>query len=419
MAMTRDFWSCESDVRLDAPRLSRRTVLAGGAAGLISWMAGGSALAQIAMDPKRTRNDVLVVLFLRGGADGLAMVAPIEDDHYRRARPTLAMNKAAAKPLADGFALSPQLEMLHKYWEQKQMAVVHACGSGDQTRSHFEAMRAMEQGRNDATELSGGGWITRHLAVTPGASSPFRAIALEGILPESLSGSLSALAIDSLEQFRLKEDSKVYRDALTRLYGSPSDQLAVAGKETLAMLKTLDAKNPADSRPENGAVYGENGLAQALRQVAYLIRQDIGMEVACVSSYGWDSHVVQDQILGVLLPDLGKAIDAFMTDLGPEMGRVTVMVQTEFGRRLSENSGFGTDHGRGGALFAFGAGVQGGKIYGDWPGLGPDQLDEVGDLRMVNDYRDVFAEALAARMGNPDVNAVFPNRPGKRFGMFV
>ncbi|MBX3097470.1 MAG: DUF1501 domain-containing protein [Fimbriimonadaceae bacterium] len=415
--MKHDFWSCEEEVRLDRPRVSRRAVLACGMAGLISWMAPTTAISQIAMDPKRSRNDVVVVLFLRGGADGLAMVAPIEDDNYRKSRPTLAMSKADAKPLDSNFALSPQLSMLHKYWEQKQMAIVHACGSGDQTRSHFEAMRAMEQGRNNSNELEGGGWIARHLAVTPGASSPFRAVALESVLPESLTGSTSALAIDSLDQFRLKDRSEAYRRAMTSLYGGPTDVLGRAGKETLAMLKALDAKNPSDSPPENGATYGENGLAQALRQVAYLIRQDIGMEVACVSSYGWDSHVVQAQILGVLLPDLGNALDAFMTDLGPEMKRVTVIVQTEFGRQLYENSGFGTDHGRGGCLFAFGAGVKGGKVYGDWPGLTPEDLDDAGDVRVKNDYRDVFSEVLASRLGNPAVNDVFPGRSGAHLGI--
>lgn len=424
--MNQDLCYCDGRGGLDrkAPSVSRRGFLAGaiGALGL------SSALGEIVVDPNRSRNDVLVVVFLRGGADGLSLVAPYAEDNYYRARPTLAVRKPGreANTLLDlngFFGLNPALSALMPYYEDKSMAIVHATGSLDESRSHFEAMSAMERGRARATDGEGGGWLARHLAVTPGASSPFRAVAFDAMLPESLTGASSAMAIENIDSFRLQnDDDQAYRKALAALYAEGGDPFAKSGRETLRLLDVLREKGASTPETRTGVTYAENGFAQALRQVSFLIKQDIGLEIACVSSYGWDTHVAQgtnEGWLPTLLRDLGNGLDAFMKDLGPETKRVTVVVQTEFGRRVDENSGFGTDHGRGGALFALGAGVQGGKVFGEWPGLSKEILEGPGDLPVTTDYRNVLAEVLERRMGNQQTAQVFPNHRLQPIGIIA
>jgi uncharacterized protein (DUF1501 family) len=416
--------------------VSRRGLL-GGALAAVAWArSGGSALADLALNPGRREpdGDVLVTVFLRGGADGLTLVPPVGEDAYHRRRPNLAVaaprdRRAAAANRAldlDGFfGLHPALAPLHPLYRDGTLAVVHACGSGDQTRSHFEAMAAMERGLADDRTGTASGWLARHLSSLPpaggGSASPLRAVAFSGTLPDALRGATNVTTLLSLADFRLQARTvpaprgEDLLEALGEVYGDGGgdDAAARAGRETIAVLDTLRRIDPARYRPAAGAAYPDSELGNGLRQVACLIKSGVGLEVACLDRGGWDTHVAQSGWIGPQLADVGSSLAAFVRDLGPQaMRRVTVLVMTEFGRRLQENSGLGTDHGRASTLFVIGGGAVGGKVWGQWPGLEDHQLDGPGDLRVTTDYRDVLGEIVRKRLGNRRLDAVFPrHRP--------
>jgi uncharacterized protein (DUF1501 family) len=441
--MASDWWSCDGyrRGRIEAGTsaaigVTRRSVLAGLALGSIGWLSSRTALSQVAVSPNASpEGDVLVVIFLRGGADGLNMVVPFGEDAYHRARPSLGLGppRDAARPSADRcldldgfFGLNPPLAPLLPLYGQGAMAIVHACGSGDQTRSHFEAMSAMERGLATADQGDASGWLSRYLAATQGGpSTPLRAVSFSATMPDSLRGATEASALRSVDDFRLMADGSreaAVRNSLSKLYGGGKDAMAAAGRDTLAVLETLNRLSPAGYKPSNGAAYPASDLGQALRQVAFLVRAGVGMEVACLEKGGWDTHVVQGASSGLLtnlLDDLGKSVAAFAQDLGQAMGRVTVVVQTEFGRRLQENSGLGTDHGRASVMFVLGGGTNGGKVYGDWPGLEANQLEEPGDLRVTTDYRDVLDEVVQRRMRPVAEGSLFEGHQAKPIGMVV
>jgi uncharacterized protein (DUF1501 family) len=231
-------------------------------------------------------------------------------------------------------------------------------------------------------------------------------------MPDALRGATNALALDSLNDFRLDtptEEQEQVRSALADLYSTGKDPLTLAGRETLQVLGQLARLNPASYVPAAGATYPDSDLGRALKQVAFLIKANIGLEIACLDKGGWDTHYGQNLagLLTGLQDDLAKCIAAFTSDLGQELSRVTVVVQTEFGRRLRENQSLGTDHGRGSVMFLAGGGVKGGKVYGKWPGLEDHQLDPEGDLRVTTDYRAVLSEVLQNRMHTPNVGEVF------------
>lgn len=419
--------SCENFHESEARRLSRRALLVGGLSGAVWWASGKTALAQTTFGQN---GNVVVVIFLRGGADGLNIVAPYAEDDYYNLRPTLAIpapgkGDGSLIKLDDTFGLSPDLRPLFPLFDSGDLAIVHAIGSWDSTRSHFEAMSAMERGAADEKGSEVGGWLARHLRSTPGRESPLRALALSHTMPESLRGAMQAVAIESLDRFRLGvPDNERQRTeaALAAVYANGTDSISDAGRETLEVLKTLNSFDPEAEVPENGATYPETPLGRALKQVAFLVRKEVGLEVACLDAAdrgGWDTHFVQTARLSALLQDLGGSLAAFHKDLGTEMRRVTVVVQTEFGRRAGENSSYGTDHGRASVLFALGGGVQGGRIFGAWPGLKSDQLDGPGDLKVTTDYRDVLAEMLVNRLGNQNIDEVFPGHTVSPLGVFA
>jgi uncharacterized protein (DUF1501 family) len=210
-----------------------------------------------------------------------------------------------------------------------------------------------------------------------------------------------------------------WRTTLADLYDQGSDDVTLAGRDTLFTLNALAKMNPANYKSERGAVYPDSGLGNGLKQTACLIKGRIGLEVACLDHVGWDTHIAQGTTEGwqpMLLGDLGRSLAAFARDLGGEMRRVTLLAMTEFGRRVQENSGLGTDHGRGGVAFLLGGGVNGGRVYGKWPGLEPHQLEPPGDLRVTTDYRDVLAELLCARLGNRQLTDVFPGYTPRPLG---
>lgn len=426
-------WTCEGDWG----SVSRRGLLTGGLMSAVWWTTQGTALADLTLSPKGRDAHRLVVVFLRGGADGMNIVAPVGADAYHRARPTLAL--AAANDLKasagdrvidlDGFfGLNPAMKSLLPLYRDGNLGVVHAVGSGDQTRSHFEAMATMERGNSTIRGAAASGWLARHLAALPAdGTSPLRAVAFSSVMPDSLRGATSVMALESLAEFQLKLAgvAEGRKDALMKelraLYSSgEGDTIERAGLETLDLLGTLNRLDPAAYRPDSGAKYPDSELGKGLRQVAFLAKADVGLEVAFLDRGGWDTHVAQGSSTGYMalgLTDVADSVSAFTRDLGAEMKRTTLVVMSEFGRRLQENGGLGTDHGRGGVMFVAGHGLNGGKVHGKWPGLEEKDLDEVGDLRVTTDYRDVLSEILAKRVGNRDTASVFPGHAARAVGV--
>ncbi|GAB4521758.1 MAG: DUF1501 domain-containing protein [Anaerolineales bacterium] len=376
-------------------------------------------MPRLAFAPPQTapRGDVLVVIFLRGAADVLNMVVPCGEAEYYRLRPVLAIPspdemRAAPDERAidlDGFfGLHPAMRPLMGAWQAKHLAIVHACGAPDESRSHFQAMALMERGVTD-TGGPASGWIGRHLAVLDtGNASPLRAIGLGARVPRSLYGTVSVTALRSLADFRLGEAGDVlpgFRAALDALYAGDTS-LSGLGRETLAMLDTL-GKIP----PSSGSAYPDSAFGAGLQQVAALIRAEAGLEAAALDLDGWDTHFAQGRITGQmpsLMADLADGLAAFHADLHAHLEHLTVVVMSEFGRRAYENASLGTDHGHGSAIFVLGGHVHGGQVHGRWPGLAEAQLFEPGDLAVTTDYRDVLGEVLIKRLNDPALDVVFP-----------
>ena len=420
-------------------RVTRRQFLAGATLAAATGSAAvfgspPSALTGTVIGNKSEQGrGTLVVVFLRGAADGLSMVPPHGEDAYYRLRPTLALprpNEKRESPSArsldlDGFfGLHPALAPLLPIYQKGEMAIVHAVGSDDNTRSHFEAMAQMERGvaLGDATAS---GWLARHLGTMETDNvSPLRAIAVSETMPDSLRGSQSAVSLRTLSDFRLNAPEPIRNAAmlssLNSLYSGEKSSLHHAGAETLKALDAIRALKPETYLPSPGVEYKDTDLGNGLRQVACLMKGRVGMEVACLEMTGWDTHVAQGRDTGYMslrLRELSEGTAAFYSDLGAQRKDVTVLVMTEFGRRAYENYGLGTDHGRASAMFVLGGGVKGGKVYGDWPTLAQDKMEGSGDLRVTTDYRDVLAEILQARLCNERVAEVFPGWKGKTLGL--
>ncbi len=376
--------------------------------------------------------DVLVCIFLRGGMDGLSAVVPFGDGaNYFDARPT----QAVAEPGSGGdtavdldgyFGLHPALSALKEIYDEGDLAIVHATGSIDPSRSHFDAMRFMEYG-TPGEKVIGTGWIGRHLQSAAWQNdSPFRAVGMGAMVPESLRGPVSPLSIQSIADFHFKgreDELAQLQQSLASLYTieAPTDMLSrQAGLvfETVDMLQSLDATN---YQPEGGATYPDDEFGMGLQQVAQLIKADVGLEVACIDLGGWDTHEYQGTLDGEfnsLLTTLAQGLSAFYTDLNGRMQGVSVVTMSEFGRRVAENGSVGTDHGHGNVKFLMGGGVVGGQVFAEWPTLAPNALDD-GDLAITTDYRDVLAEVVEQRLGNPALEQVFPNFEPNSLGLVV
>lgn len=359
--------------------------------------------AQTFITGNRDERRTLVVIFLRGGADGLNIVAPLQDDGYYNARPRIAIARSAAVQLDGFYGLNPQLKELLPAYQNGALAIIHAAGSEDSTRSHFEAQDLMEHGG-----LIGGGWLGRFLRVHGAAlSSPLAAVAVGKEVPESLRGA-PATVFQSLDDFSLGADPQPLLSALGRLYSGEKDNLGNAGRYTLEAAHRIATLRAALYQPANGARYGTDGFSQGLLQIARLIKARVGLEAASLDLRGWDSHFGQATIMDPLMTRLAKGLAAFYQDLGKEMETTSVVVMTEFGRRLEENSAFGTDHGRGSVMFVLGGGVKGGRVLGKWPGLSKEVLEGPGDLPVVNNYRNVLAPILARHGAGEALGQIFP-----------
>lgn len=352
-------------------------------------------------DAKKT----LVAVFLRGGADGLNMVVPVEDDAYYAARPLVGIAKKSTVPLDGLFALNPRLAPLADLFRAGELAIVHGAGSEDQTRSHFEAQDAMEHGGAGA-----GGWLGRYLRFRPnGPGGPLASVAIGSAAPEALRGAPATVVMETFADFALGERAPAAMSALERLYAQEPGALGGAARSTLGALATIAQLNERDYTPANGAAYPAGAFGDGLCRVAQLVKANAGLEAACLDLGGWDAHFASGTLMDPLMDDLARGIAAFRADLGGAMRDTTLVVMTEFGRRVYENASLGTDHGRGSAMFAIGGAVRGGKVYCDWPGLAMDALEAPGDLPVQHNYRDVLAPLLAWHSGITDFARVFPD----------
>jgi len=393
--------------------------------GNVAWPAW---MPRLSFAPKQSapRGDTLVVVFLRGAADVLNMIVPHGEDAYYAARPTLGIarpddlrvEQAQRAINLDGFfGLHPALQALLPAWQERHLAVIHACGAPDESRSHFKAMELMERGVASETSGPASGWIGRHLAtLNTGNNSPLRAVGLGQLTPRSLTGAVPAAALRSITDFHLGDDPKALaamRASLSAFY-TGNDPLSVVGQETLEILDTLQALDPQGYTPAPGVRYPDTEFGLGLRQIALLVKAEVGLEVAAIDLGGWDTHFAQGTTEGWmpgLLRDLADGLAAFHADLLDYANRLTMVAMSEFGRRLEENGSLGTDHGHGSLMMLMGGNVAGGKIHGAWPGLAREQLVAPGDLAVTTDYRDVLAEVCAKRLNNPAVDEIFPNYP--------
>lgn len=380
------------------------------------------------------RKKALVAIFQRGAADGLNMVVPFGDKQYYALRPTINIPEPRLGPAGstgegrslidlDGFfGFHPSLAPLKPLFDARELAVIHAVGSPDNTRSHFDAQDYMESA-TPGVKSAEDGWLNRYLQAAPEAeSTPFRAVALAPRMPRTLQGPAGALAIEDLRAFRLRASPNQHlpsgtplEGAFAALYASASDPLLThTARETFDAVSALERMGVESYQPANGAEYPRGPLGRSLAQVAQLIKQDVGLEVAFAEVGGWDHHVNEGGVEGQLASSLklfSDALAAFRQDLGDRMADVLALTMTEFGRTARENGNRGTDHGHSSVMFALGGPVRGGKVYGQWPGLGPDQLYEGRDLALTTDFRDVFAEALVRHLGHLGARhtpAVFP-----------
>ncbi|MFL6229994.1 MAG: DUF1501 domain-containing protein [Pyrinomonadaceae bacterium] len=367
------------------------------------------------------RRKTLIAIFQRGAVDGLNMVVPYGEKNYYAARPTLAIpqpGKAAAGDAVvdlDGFfGLHPALAGFKPIWDAKRLAIVHAAGSPDSTRSHFDAQDYMESG-TPGMKSTGDGWLNRYLQARPDKqASPFRAVSMTQNLPRAMQGRAPALAIANLNEFTVRagQASQVVQGGFESIYDQAAgDALRGTGKETFEAINFLKKVNPAQYQPENGAQYPRTPFGNALLQIAQLIKAGVGLEVAFTDIGGWDTHVNQGAARGQLaarLTEFGQGLAALYADLGARMDDVVVLTMSEFGRTARENGNRGTDHGHANAMFVVGAGVRGGKVYGDWPGLDTDKLNEGRDLALTTDFRDVFGEVASKHLGSADLSKVFP-----------
>ena len=363
----------------------------------------------------------LVVIFQRGAADGLNIVVPYSDPQYYAMRPTINIPRKSVLDLDGHFGLHPSLASFQPLWQQGHLAIVHAAGSPDTTRSHFDAQDFMETG-TPGVKATEDGWLNRSLhnlpgskSATPPQTSPFRAIALGSSVPRILSGVEPTVAMNNINDFSVGGKSSKPSPAATAfeaMYDHSSDTLLHGtGEETFDAVKMLKTADPGKYTPAAGVNYPKGRFGDSLRQLAQLIKANLGVQVAFADIGGWDHHVNEGATEGQLanvLGDFSQSLAAFWTDLG-DLGEDTVVVtMSEFGRTARENGNRGTDHGHANVMFVLGGQVKGGKVYGKWPGISDHQLNEGRDLAITTDYRQVLGEVVAKSIGASNLEVTFP-----------
>jgi uncharacterized protein (DUF1501 family) len=405
---------------------TRRVFLRNSALAVVGTAAVPSFLARAAWGAAEpgTRNKRLVVIFQRGAADGLNIVVPHAEAQYYAMRPSINIPRKDVLDLDGFFGLHPSLAAFQPLWQHRQLAIVHAAGSPDPNRSHFDAQDFMESG-TPGVKSTDDGWLNRSLHNLPRSSpkSPFEAIAMGPSIPRILSGLEPAIALNNINDFSVGgRNAKASPTATTfeAMYGHSLDTVFHGtGEETFDAVKMLKSADPAKYKPAPGATYPRGRFGDSMRQLAQLIKSNLGVQVAFADIGGWDHHVnegsTEGQIANVLR-EFSQSLAAFWTDLG-DLGEDTVVVtMSEFGRTARENGNRGTDHGHANVMFVLGGPVKGGKVYGRWPGLDQSQLYEGRDLALTTDFRQVLGEAVARHLGNINLNQVFPgyeNSAGK------
>jgi len=404
---------------------SRRSILKGmtamAGAGVVSSVSG-QAFRQVAFAATGTAPNVLVVLSLRGGADGLSLVVPHGDPDYARSRPRLAIPTAALLEKDDRFGLHPQFAALAPMWRAGEMAAVHAVGLHSPNRSHFAAMEQVEDADPGSPERRG--WLNRLIGLDAERSSLEAVQMGSQLVPGSLYGPEPVLAIGQLKDMSISgRDEPEWRArrvaSLHAAWDGAPGVLGRGARSALATANTFSSINANPTLPFNGATYPLGDLGKSLSESARLIRADVGAEIITVDSGNWDMHAglgtLEYGAMIRMVSELSTALAAFFTDLGALKARVTVVTVTEFGRRVVENDSAGLDHGYGNVMLLAGAGVRGGQVYGQWPSLAPASLTD-GDLRVTRDYRSVLTEVLRSRF-NVDTSKVFPGFAPETIGV--
>jgi len=399
--------------------ISRRVFVKSGGIALFSVGLDPLFLARAALSLDRpapsTGRPILVCLFQRGAVDGLSLVVPHGDRRYYDERPRIAIAEREVIDLDRYFGLHPRLAPLKPLWDNKSLAVIHAVGSPDATRSHFDAQDYLESG-TPGRKATRDGWLNRYCQHSrEHDDTPFRAVAFGPQLPRILAGTAPSLALENLEAFGVRTGGAA-PDRLTRAFeqlyaGAATGLLASSSDQAFAAVRELRAADPTQYAPANGADYPRSPLGRALLQIAQLIKAGVGLELAFADVTGWDTHVNQgagDGQLANRLGDFAQALAAFSQDLGEKMRDVVVLTMSEFGRTIKENGTVGTDHGHATAMLALGGSVNGGKVLGKWPGLDAANRFEGRDLAVTTDFRDLFGEILSRHLGARDLSAVFP-----------
>lgn len=410
---------------------TRRTVLTLGLLTFLGLSAVPRFLLQAASaQDKKERRKVLIAIFQRGAVDGLSMIVPHRELIYYEARKSIAIrpplvgNADTAVDLDGVFGLHPALLPLKPLWDAQRLAVVHACGSPHPTRSHFDAQDYMESGAPGEKSIADG-WLGRVLQARPAVqANPLRAVAFATTLPQSLQGTIEAVTVSNLVDFDVKAGSPLLSSGIEAQQGFEQlyergihDLLYEAGQEAFDTMKLLKARNLQGSTPANGAGYPRGRFGDTLRQIAQLIKADVGLEVAFTDCGGWDTHVRQGNERGQLatrLTEFAQGLAALDRDLGDRMQDVVVLTMSEFGRTVHENGNGGTDHGHATAMFVLGGPVRGGRVVGRWPGLEKEQLFDGRDLQVTSDFRHLFAEVATHHFGLSSDTPLFPKFPVKR-----
>lgn len=400
--------------------ITRRIFLKDGALALVSLGFAPTFLARTVEGLGAQTRKVLITIFQRGAVDGLNMIVPFGEREYYAARPSLAIARPSsagadtAIDLDGFFGLHPRMAPLKGLWDAGHLAIVHASGSHDDTRSHFDAQDYMESA-TPGVKSTPDGWMNRYLhAKQHEQATPFRAVALAPQLPRALQGTAPALAIGQIAQFGIRagQATETVQSSFESEYAAAANSvLHSTGREAFDAVRMLRKADPARYAPANGAEYPRSPFGSALRQIAQLIKADVGLEVAFAESGNWDHHANEGAAVGILanrLDDLSRGIAALVRDLGDQMQDVVIMTMSEFGRAVVENGSRGTDHGHGNAMMIMGGAVRGGKVYGRWPGLAREQRYEARDLAVTTDFRAVFNEVVRGHLGLHNTSRVFP-----------
>jgi uncharacterized protein (DUF1501 family) len=400
---------------------TRRAFMKGGAMALVGTSAVPAFLRRSVLAQTTTaqaQGKRLVVIFQRGAADGLNIVIPHAEPNYYRFRPTIAVPQNQLIDLDGFFGLHPAMQPLKPLFDQGHLATIHATGSPDTTRSHFDAQDFMESG-TPGVKATPDGWLNRAMQAEdlrrPASHSAFRAVALGSQVPRTLDGKIPAVAVSRLQDFAVAGKSpgaEPISSAFEAMYADSADAvLHGTGEETFEAVRMLKAADPAHYKPAPGANYPPGTFGDNMKQISQLLKANLGVEAAFTDIGGWDTHINQGSVNGQLancLRNFSQGISAFWTDLGQEGENVVLLTMSEFGRTAQQNGTGGTDHGHANVMFVLGGSVKGGKVYGRWPGMATERLYQNRDLAITTDFRQVLGEAAYKTLGAHNMELVFP-----------